>query len=72
VTSHIIYVGERLFAVQTPVSTYHMPQRDTCNARVKEFQTKFKEPDPISRIRVWARRRWLNPNDIGSDVSKDY
>jgi hypothetical protein len=37
---------------------------------VKEFQTKFKEPDPISRIRVWARRRWLNPNDIRFDVLK--
>jgi hypothetical protein len=71
-TSHNVHVGERLCAVQTPISTCHAPQRDTCNASVKEFQTKFKEPDSISRIRVWARRRWLNPNDIGFNVSKDY
>jgi hypothetical protein len=48
------------------------PQRDTCNGSLKEFQTKFKELDLISRIKVWARRRWLNPNDIGFVVSKDY
>jgi hypothetical protein len=69
--------GKRLCAIQTPVSTCHTrhivrPQRDTCNTSVKEFQTKFKESDPIPRIRVWARHRWLNPNDIGFVVSKDY
>ena len=61
--------------VQTLVSTHHTrhdvrPQRDTCNASVKEFQMKFKQPDLISRIKVWARRRWLNPNDTGFDVPK--
>jgi hypothetical protein len=37
---------------------------------VKEFQTTFKEPDLISRIRLWARRRWINPNNTRFDVPK--
>jgi hypothetical protein len=76
-TSCIVHVGERLWAVKTLVSTSHTrhdvrPQRDTCNASIKEFQTKFKEPDLISKIIVWARRQGLNPNDIGFAVLKYY
>jgi hypothetical protein len=49
--------GKRLGAVQTPVSTCHTrhdvrPQRDTCNASVKEFQMKFKKLHLISKIIV--------------------
>jgi hypothetical protein len=75
-TSHIVHVarGCALSRHRLAPAMRHdaRTQRDTCNAGVKEFQTKFKEPDPISRIRVWVRRRWLNPNDIGFNVSEDY
>jgi hypothetical protein len=37
-----------------PATRHARPQRDTCNASVKEFQTKFKELELISRIRIWA------------------
>jgi hypothetical protein len=48
------------------------PQRDAHDAGARELKMDSTEPDPISKVRVWARRRWLNPNDIGSDVSEDY
>jgi hypothetical protein len=74
-TIRVFHVSKKLCVVTHRVvpATRHeaKPQRDTCNTGVKEFQTKFKEPDSISKIRVWARHRWLNPNDIGSNVSED-
>jgi hypothetical protein len=73
-TIRVFHVCEKLCVVTHMVApaTRHeaKPQRDTCNTGVKEFQTKFKELDSISRIRVWARRRWFNPNDIGFGVPK--
>jgi hypothetical protein len=76
-TSHIVDGGERLCVVQTRICTHHTrhdvwPQIDMCNASVKEFQTNFKEPYSISRIIVWARRRWLNPKRYWIRCSEIY
>mgnify|MGYP004637469831 CR=1 FL=1 len=76
-TTHIVHVGERLCAVQTPVNARHTSQCQAAEGRARRRREGIKkmdstEPDPISKVRVWARRRWLNPNDIGSDVSEDY
>lgn len=75
-TIRVFHVSEKLCVGTHRVApaTRHeaKPHRDTCNTGVKEFQMKFKELDSISRIRVWTRRRWLNPNDIRFDVLEYY
>ena len=77
VTSRIVFTWARGCALsrhRLAPATHHAarPQIDMSNPSVKEFQTNFKEPNSISRIRVWARHRWLNPNDIGFVVSNDF
>jgi hypothetical protein len=61
VISHVVLVGEKLYAVPAQVRTRHTCYDvrlhiDLCDASLKEFQTNFfKEPHLISKIIVWGK-----------------
>jgi hypothetical protein len=59
--TRIVYVGERLCAVQTPVNARHTSQCQATERRARRKREGIKkmdstEPDPILKVRVWARR----------------